>query len=119
MKLLNILHVEDNELISTITGEYLSMFEHKVTSCMDVTSGLKQLEENEFDVILLDLAMPTLTGYDFICELKNKPNILNKIHILTATDLTDEEKLELYDKGVKKILLKPLKAEELLEQIKN
>lgn len=88
---------------------------------IDTTSGADALEivkEEKIDLILLDIVMPEIGGYE-ICEiLKSNPDTKD-IPIVFLTAKTDEDSIEkAYEIGGNDYIAKPLKPKELLARVK-
>ena len=69
-------------------------FDVEVTYCAE--SALQLVEQRSFDVIVLDLMMPTMSGFEVAAELRDDPKTaMIPVVVLTAMDLlaTDREKL--------------------------
>jgi DNA-binding response OmpR family regulator len=78
----------------------------------DERVGLQSLVENNFDVILLDLALPEFSGFDILKSLEEKDLLDSRnILIFTASFLARED----YGKGV---LKKPLSIDDLIQAVK-
>lgn len=76
------------------------------------------IENNTFNVILMDIAMPKFSGHDIIESLYSHNLINDKLIVaLTASSISDEEKNMLEKKGVHSILKKPIDPDELLEYL--
>ncbi|MDH3277648.1 MAG: response regulator [Nitrosopumilus sp.] len=117
---MKILCVDDDEDIALLLDSVLSANEHKVTICNNGVDALSLIEKENFNLILLDLQMPGLTGKDVINSLEKDRLIeLNNIVILSAENLEESETLEFTQKGIKEILQKPIRLEKLLETVKN
>ena len=79
--------------------------------------GLEAIQKDDFDLILLDLAMPEFSGYDVVKTLKQK-GILESKNIVIFSASSDRTLIEeMRKKGVKDILKKPCSLEELTEMI--
>jgi len=61
--------------------------------------ALDALEDETFDLILLDLAMPGLTGFDVLSELKNRPDFATDIVVLTSST-RPEDRRTILDQGI-------------------
>lgn len=110
--------IDDNESITKLISKYLTLKKHEVTSSNNSKEGLKIFRDGKFDVLLLDIAMPEFSGFDIIVDLEKDGRInKEKVIVFTASSISNEEINELINKGVKAILKKPLKLEDLLSTI--
>ena len=79
--------------------------------------GLEAIQKDDFDLILLDLAMPEFSGYDVVKALKEE-GILESKNIAIFSASSDRTLIEeMRKKGVKDILKKPCSLEELTNMI--
>jgi CheY-like chemotaxis protein len=114
---LKVLVIDDN----AETREVLSLyFEHENIDYELVdngTEGLDSILKNQFDLILLDLAMPEFSGIDVIHSLKDD-GIFESRNIVIFTASSDPEVLEdLKNCGAKEIFKKPCSLEDLEELV--
>lgn len=108
-KEMKILIVDDNEQITKMLSTFLELKEHQCTIAHDGNEGLKQIKANNYDVILLDLAMPEFDGYSVIKNLEESDTLKDhKIIVFTASTITQEELENLVKRGVTAYLLKPI-----------
>ena len=115
---LNILIIDDNEQITKMLTTFLELKKHKCTVANEGKEGLKLIQEDKHDVILLDLAMPEFDGYNVIQELEEKNTIRDyKIIVFTASTITQDELDELVKRGVTSYILKPIDIDVLLSKI--
>jgi two-component system OmpR family response regulator len=116
---MNILAIDDNEDILKLLDTVIASKGYDFTQIQNGKGGLKLIEEQNFDVILLDLAMPEFSGIDVIEGLK-KSNKLNdnKIILFTASSATDKEidVLLQYD-GIASCVRKPVDIDILIKKI--
>jgi len=116
---LKILLIDDNEQITKMLNTFLRLEGHDCVTVNEGRVGLSLIEEQKFDVILLDLAIPEFTGYDIIDSLEEKGKIKeNKIILFTASNVSNEELDSFTRRGIKSYVLKPAKLDDLLEKIK-
>jgi len=117
----NVLVIDDNEDITQSLTRYLQIKKIKTTTANTGLSGLNLLEHQKFDIVLLDLSIPDLTGIDIIKSLeKNDKLSQQKIIILTATSITNNEITELLKKpGIIACVRKPISLKKLLQLIIN
>jgi len=111
---MNILIIDDNKDIT----DAISLFaESKGHSCLVSNDGKKGCDiakKENFDLVLLDIAMPGFSGYDVLNMLKNDNNFdMKKIVVITASNLdgSSVEKIEL--SGISKLVKKPISLDSL------
>ena len=104
---------DDNELAELLT-EYLACEDIRVTSCLDGASGLAKAFDDSFDLILLDVMMPKLNGFEVLKALGG--NHKTPILMLTARG-DDNDKILGLELGADDYLAKPFKHRELLARI--
>ena len=115
---LNILIIDDNEQITKMLTTFLELKNHKCTVTNEGKQGLTLIQENKYDVVLLDLAMPEFDGYAVIKALESKGLLKNnKIIVFTASTVTQEELDELVSRGITSYILKPIDIDLLLSKI--
>ncbi|MEK0340907.1 MAG: response regulator [Nitrosopumilus sp.] len=116
---MNILGIDDNEDILKLLKTVLTSKGHDFTQALNGKDGMKLIEEQNFDAILLDLAMPEFSGLDVIESLKTNNKLKEqKIIIFTASSATNTEidKLLKYD-GVKICIRKPVDIKILINKV--
>ena len=116
---MNILAIDDNEDILSLLETVLTSKGHEFTQALNGKDGVKLIEEQNFDAILLDLAMPEFSGIDVIESLEKNDRIKNqKIIIFTASSATDKEinKLLKHD-GIKLCIRKPVDINILINKV--
>ncbi len=116
---MNILGIDDNEDILKLLNTVLTSKGHDFTQALNGKDGMKLIEEQNFDAVLLDLAMPEFSGLDVIESLKTNNKLKEqKIIIFTASSATDIEidKLLKYD-GVKTCIRKPVDIKILINKV--
>lgn len=113
---MKILVVEDEKDLNNIITKHLKKNNFGVDSVFDGEEALNFLEYSFYDLIILDIMMPKLNGYETlkkIRENKNKTLVL----ILTAKD-SIEDKVKGLDLGADDYLVKPFDFNELLARIR-
>ncbi len=66
----SILVVEDNPTNLDLMSYLLGAFGHQVTRALDARTGLDLAELSHFDIILADILMPRMDGYEFVRLIK-------------------------------------------------
>jgi len=116
---MKILGIDDNEDILNLLKTVLTSKGHDFTSALNGKDGVKLIEEQNFDAILLDLAMPEFSGLDVIESLKKNDRIKNlKIILFTASSATDKEiDVLLKHDGIKSCIRKPVDINVLINKV--
>ncbi len=110
----HILLIDDDEELAELLTEYLASENIKVTSCLDGASGLAKAFDDSFDLILLDVMMPKLNGFEVLKALGG--NHKTPILMLTAKG-DDNDRILGLELGADDYLAKPFKHRELLARI--
>lgn len=113
-----ILLVEDDPFLSDIYATSLKHAGFNVTHANNGKKCLEMLEKGNFDILLLDLLLPGVDGFEVLKTIKEK-NI--KIDIFVLSNLSGEEYLEkAKELGAKEYLLKTkFTPKEIVEKIEN
>jgi len=116
---MNILAIDDNEDILSLLNTVLTSKGHDFMQAVNGRDGIKLIEEQNFDAILLDLAMPEFSGKDVIESLEKSNNLKDqKIIIFTASDATETEiDVLLQHDGVKSCIRKPADIDTLINKV--
>jgi two-component system, OmpR family, response regulator len=110
---MKLLVIDDNEDITDVVRFYCDSKDLDCTVLNSGSNGLNVIRDNdEFDLILLDLAMPEFSGLDVIKSLKNE-NLLERRNIVVFTASSDPKVLEIGSSGVKGIFKKPFSVDAL------
>ena len=106
---MKILIIDDNESITNMLSKYLKMNGHESVIKNSGREGLSSLEKEDFDAVVLDLAMPELGGEDILDALNKTGRIKDhKICVFTASSIGDAAIDGLITKGAKQVLKKPV-----------
>jgi signal transduction histidine kinase/ActR/RegA family two-component response regulator len=115
---LNILVVEDNKINMTIAHKMLSGYKAICTLAYNGKEALEVLKKNkDFNIILLDLEMPVMNGYEAITEIKKLyPHI--PVVAFTASLIDGQMLARLIEAGFEDCIPKPFHPKELFSQVK-
>ena len=115
---MKILIIDDNADITDAMSMYIESQGIDCTVSNQGMNGLELIKQNNFDLIILDIAMPEFSGYDVIESLKNDQILQNhKIIVLTASSLTENAINDIKLKGIQEVVKKPLALEQLQDLI--
>lgn len=107
--------VDDDANIRNIIKEYASVDNHNIIEAYDGISTFKMLKENEVDLIILDIMLPDMSGYEIARKILLERNI--PILMLSAKSEIDD-KLEGFDSGAVDYITKPFSPKELIARFK-
>ena len=111
-----LLIVDDDKQIRELLAFDIAQSGYIVDTALDGQEGLKKALENNYDLILLDVMMPKINGYDVCKNIRiAKPDV--PILMLTAKG-TIEDKTEGFDCGADDYLIKPFEIQEVLLRIR-
>jgi putative two-component system response regulator len=112
-----ILIVDDTETNIDIFVDTLGE-EYDIAVAMDGESALEAVEEDPPDLILLDIMMPGMNGFDVCKQLKDNPETAN-IPVVFLSALTEaEEKQKGLDLGAVDFITKPFDPSEIQTKVK-
>jgi len=114
---MRILLVEDEENIRDVIKLNLEMEEYEVVATDNGKDALKYTKEQHFDLLILDVMLPEIDGYQ-ICEQVRLTNRDVPIIFLTAKDAA-QDRITGLKKGADDYLTKPFNLEELLLRVQN
>ncbi len=115
---MHLLLIDDDKLQIQIIQKAFkkSMPECKLYSANDGIEALENLSIMKFDLILLDLSMPKMNGYDFIKSLEVKN--INIPYIVISGKLDGSAINKLYASGATDCLKKPFYLEQLINKVR-
>ncbi|MEZ4953985.1 MAG: response regulator transcription factor [Saprospiraceae bacterium] len=114
---MRILLVEDEENIRDVVKMNLELEDFEVVAAGDGRKAIKHFEEEHFDLIILDVMLPEMDGFQ-ICEQIRLTNMEVPIIFLTAKDGMSD-KIAGLKRGADDYLTKPFHLEELLLRVNN
>ena len=111
-----ILIIEDDIAIAEIERDFLEIDGFEITIATDGTEGLKQATTNKFNLILLDLMLPGIDGYEICRKIRTKLDI--PILMVTAK-IEDIDKIRGLGMGADDYISKPFSPTELVARVKS
>ncbi len=118
---LDILLVEDNliEIMKIQRVIPLLKLKHTINEAKNANEALVFLEKNRLpDIILLDLNMPKISGIEFLSILKQNEKYSHIPVIILTTSDNKKDLLDCYKTGISGYVLKPLKYDDYVKNIK-
>jgi CheY-like chemotaxis protein/class 3 adenylate cyclase len=114
---LAVLLVDDSKLIHNHTRPILEEEGYRVVSAWDGEEALKLCEQQSFDLVLTDVEMPKLDGWELCRRVKSDPRT-EHVPVVICSSLGEASDLQRgFDLGADEYLVKPVVAEELIGRL--
>ncbi|MDM5188994.1 response regulator transcription factor [Bacillus sp. DX4.1] len=114
MRNYHILVVEDDEEIQELIKQFLMTQNYIVEIASDGLEGMKQFNKQSFDLILLDVMMPNLNGFEVAKMIRNQSNV--PIIMLTALE-EEQDQMKGFDLGIDDYITKPFSFHVLIRRV--
>jgi PAS domain S-box-containing protein len=114
-----VLVVEDNQMNRFLAGQILDTWNVEVDMAEDGLEAIKKMEENTYNLVLMDLQMPRMDGFEATEYIRNKmpePVSQTPIVVLTA-DVMPETREKALQLGISRFITKPFKQPDLYNAI--
>jgi CheY-like chemotaxis protein len=112
---MNVLVVEDDSVLRVVLKHFFTLKEHHLILSKDGEDALLILEKvNKPDLIITDIMMPRMNGYEMITAIKSKPDLQDiPVIIITAGKI---DLLKYTSSGANEMFQKPIPLDQLLEK---
>jgi DNA-binding response OmpR family regulator len=109
--------VVDNEPdIVDLTRTVLELGGYEVITAYSGEECLRQLEKEKVDLVLLDIMMPGMSGWDVFNRINKKSNDI-KVAFMSVLEISDKRKQVLLEEGLADYIMKPFDKDSLLDRI--
>jgi DNA-binding response OmpR family regulator len=110
-----ILIVDDDKNICKLIEVYLNHEGYETKCCHDGSVALDLIKKEKYDLVLLDLMLPLINGYEVCKLIKSEQDI--PIIMVTARDLVDD-KVDGFNAGADDYIVKPFEPKEMVARVK-
>ncbi|MFC7725662.1 response regulator [Nocardioides sp. GCM10028917] len=114
---LRFLVVDDNEDIRDVFCRLVERAGHVASTAYDGQDAVETLERESFDVMLLDLTMPRMTGVEVVRWLRDRPDVAPALRIVVISAWAGENRAVLQELGITTVMQKPLRIQQLTDLI--
>ncbi len=114
---MKILLVEDDNPLRQALMRLLQMWGYAVAAASGAIEAFDLLEQDGFDLVLLDLGLPDLEGVEFCQQLRQQPEPQPLVMMLTARD-SASSKIKGFESGADDYVVKPFEPEVLRARLK-
>ncbi len=115
---MRILAIDDDALNRRVVRDMLSVAGVGMDEADSAEAGLRAIDADDFDIVLMDLRMPGMDGMEAIGHIRARPAPKNDLPIIVVTaDATQGLRDRCLSGGADELLLKPVAMEELFDAI--
>jgi DNA-binding response OmpR family regulator len=111
-----ILIIEDDQQIAALEKDFLEMNGYEVNIEADGHKGLKEAMTGDYQLIIIDIMLPNVNGYDILMMIRDKLNIP---FIVVSARSDDMDKIKGIELGADDYMTKPFNPNELVARVKN
>lgn len=112
-----VLIIEDEKDVRESISDILNLKGFSVLEAENGETGYKMAQRQVPDVVLCDIMMPVLDGFDTIKKFKSKPELAKVKFVFLTAKIEESNKLRALELGADAFLHKPFKVAELLDII--
>jgi CheY-like chemotaxis protein len=114
-----VLHVDDDPMNLRVVEEILGAFHHRSVKAASGEEALQLIAEQPFDVVLMDIHMPGMSGIDVVQRLRDAPGPERHLPVIALTaDVISRHPSEYRALGFCDFVAKPILVSGLLDAIK-
>jgi len=113
-----ILVVDDEEMLLLYLSKRLKKHNYDVVTCLSGEEALEKVKAFDFDVVILDVILPGIDGYEVCRRLKSDKKTSGIMVLILSVRKTVEERLKGYEVEADDYITKPYDPEELLAKIR-
>ena len=113
-----ILVVDDEEMLLLYLSKRLKKHNYDVVTCLSGEEALEKVKAFDFDVVILDVILPGIDGYEVCRRLKSDKKTSGIMVLILSVRKTVEERLKGYEVEADDYIIKPYDLEELLAKIR-
>lgn len=110
-----ILVVDDSEIVRNFHCYIIKLFGFEVDTAENGAVGLEKVLSEKYEVILTDINMPIMDGYEFVEKVRQLK--INIPIIIVSTEDENNDKINGYKAGCNAYLVKPTEPEKLMDTI--
>lgn len=111
-----ILIIEDDKNIADLEKDYLEINGYETKVIADGLEGVKEAKTKAYDLIIIDLMLPTINGFDIISMIRDELSIPM---IIVSARMDDIDKIKGLGLGADDYITKPFSPSELIARVKN
>lgn len=115
---MNILFVEDDAMNRRVVRDMLTVAGANMDEAEDAETGLRMIDERDYDIVLMDLRMPGMDGLTAIRHIRARPDAKASVPVIVVTaDTALDICRDCIDQGADEVILKPVAMNKLFDAI--
>lgn len=116
---MKVLSVDDSRTIRMIVSKAFKFYDCELFEAENGLEGLDLTAKQKPDLIILDITMPVMTGIEMLSKLKQNPELKHIPVIMLTAESGKDHVMQIVKMGVTDYIVKPFKAEQLIERAKS
>lgn len=117
--MINILLIDDEKKICEFVKAYLDKEGYKTDVAYNGNDAINYLDNNEYDIVLLDRMLPDISGEEICNYIRNNCKLINVSIIMLSAKTEDDDRIEGFELGCDDYICKPFNVKELILRIKS
>jgi two-component system chemotaxis response regulator CheY len=113
-----ILIVDDSEFVRSYHSYILEQAQFQVITAVDGSDGLEKLYANSCDLVLTDINMSNMDGYEFIRRVRSDGKYNSLPIVIVSTESEAKDKTKGFEAGANLYIVKPSSPEMMVENIR-
>lgn len=114
----DVLFVEDNEMNRLVLKDMLGVAGVAMAEAPEAETGLRMIDEGDYDLILMDLRMPGMDGLTAIRRIRGRPDAKARLPVIVVTaDTSQNIREDCLAAGADDVVLKPVSMDLLFDSI--
>ncbi|MFK7732223.1 MAG: response regulator [Pseudomonadales bacterium] len=113
-----ILAVDDSKAIRQMVAATLQADGYDVTTADDGSQGLEIAEQESFDLVISDVNMPIVGGYEFVRSLRSNDAYRHTPVLMLTTEFEDHHKKTGREAGASGWIIKPIDPDKLIKAVR-
>jgi CheY-like chemotaxis protein len=115
---MRVLFVEDDPMNRNVVRDMLTIVDVAMAEAADAETGLRMIEDDSYDAILMDLRMPGMDGLEAIRHIRARPDAKGRTPIIVITaDMANDLADRCRDVGADHVLSKPVPMDALFDTL--
>ena len=113
----NILIADDSATIRKLVSFTLKFTGYNVQTANDGKEALDILRKRKFDVVIIDILMPVMSGFELLSKIKNDEKLKNTPCVILTTEGDEENRQKGIELGADSFMAKPFQPQELIAKV--